>query len=291
MKKKAMMIVAIVLLMMIILLAGSCKKAVFEGGNITFSYNKAKWDLSYGKSGGDVVFCLESDSDYILLTPIEDDGSIFERFHEDFLENMVAFEEYNIEAESKVDLREERGHLYYCDRFVKSGKGENWITFGKALGDIFVVGSAKIEGSENETALQIKTDEVLEILSSIAYSSKQKVRWITRRNDLIDFYERILMAKGNEKIWEESDRTRDSVPDGETAKRIAKEYDDRCGWTAEWGENYEYDISVVYLEQGYMWLVIYREHEMMLDGGSGTVRIRRDNGRITNDTRRVFIKN
>lgn len=99
----------------------------------------------------------------------------------------------------------------------------------------------------------------------------------------IDYW--VWSAKQNEEKWEEPDRTRDSVPDEETAKRIAEEYDEESGWHERKDQDLDYEVTAVYLEQSYIWVLIYQSKTPVLDGG-GIVRIRRDSGEITDDTRR-----
>lgn len=296
MKKKIWIVSGAVLLILIILLAGWVKTPTFEGGNIALQYNKGRWHLTYRREACS-VFCLESkkDSDFIWIVPIEDDGSIFERFHEDFLVEMFYPFGFMLEEESKKDLREEQGFLYYNDDFVdRRGERESYITFGKKLENIYVIGLVYIDRSEDETEeerLLERRNEALEILSSITYSDWKRV-WLIQDKSyhwMIDDW--VWTAKQNEGKWEEPDRTRDSVPDEETAKRIAEEHDKECGWS-DWRDKDDYEVSAVYLEQSYIWILHYKhkapEGHMVLDGGGGTVRIRRDNGEVTDDTRRVF---
>lgn len=295
MKKKIKMILGAVLLILIILLAWWYKRPTYEGGNIALQYNRGKWHLSYRKEMNS-VFCLESkkDSDYILIVPIEDDGSIFERFHEDFLVELIYPFGCTVEKEIKVDMRQEQGCLYYTD-YVHHRRGEKayYITFGKKLEDIYVIGQAYIYGSEDDTEedLQARQEETLKILSSITYSERKNV-WMLQDKEhwFIDYW--VSSAKQNEEKWEEPDWTRDSVPDEETAKRIVEKYDQKSGWNERRCQDLDYEVNAIYLEQSYVWVLVYSpkapEGHVVLDGGGGTVRIRRDNGEITGDTRGGF---
>ena len=295
MKKKIFIVLWVTVLLLIILLAGWGKKTTYRGGNIALQYDRRKWYLTYREQEyPEFVLATKDNSNGIVIIPIEDDGSIFERFHEEFLVSEVAWSsEFTVE-ESKVDMRDEQGYIYYTDSIPNiRGEWETYITFGKKLENIYVIGLADIsraeDGTEDESLLAMQ-NEMLEILTSITYSKQKKV-WLIpdkRYEDDIGYW--AWRAKQNEGKWEEPDRTRDSVPDEETAKRIAENYDKECGWTERSSnKDLEYEVIAVYLEQKYIWVLTYRpkapEGYFVLDGGGGTVRIRRDTGEITDDTR------
>lgn len=293
MKKKILIALGVVLLLLIILLVGWGKKTTYRGGNIALQYDRRKWRLTYREEVCPrFVLATKNNTNPILIIPIEDDGSIFERFHEDFLAGEAWFSEFVLE-ESKVDMRDEQGYLYYIDSFPNvRGEWETYITFGKKLENIYVIGLAQISRSEDETeeeSLLAMQNEMLEILSSITYSEQKKVWLIPDKRHSDDIGYRVWRAKQNEGKWEEPDRTRDSVPDEETAKQIAEDYDKECGWTERSSKDLEYEVVAVYLEQNYIWLLTYRpkmpEGHFILDGEGGTVRIRRDTGEITDDAR------
>ncbi|MDE7285265.1 MAG: hypothetical protein K2N55_00255 [Lachnospiraceae bacterium] len=296
MKKKILLVLGVAGLILMILLAWWNKRPTYEGGNIALQYNRGKWHLTYRKEAS-LVFCLESrkNSDYILIVPIEDDGSIFERFHEDFLVELTYPYGFVVEKESKIDVREEQGYLYYNDSVHdRRGDKADYITFGKKLEDIYVIGQAYINISEEDAEKNVQTrqNEALEILSSITYS-EQKNMWMLQDKEyewFIDYW--VWSAKQNEGKWEEPDKTKDSVPDEETAKRIAEEYDKESGWYERKNQDLDYEVNVIYLEQSYIWVLIYSpkapEGHAVIDGGGGTVRIRRDSGEVTDDTRGRF---
>lgn len=292
MKKKMKIVLGAVLLISLMLLAWWYKRPTYEGGNIALQYNRGKWHLTYRKEMNS-VFCLESkkNQDCILIVPIEDDGSIFERFHEDFLVELIFPYGCTVEKEMKVDRREQQGYLYYNDYVHdRRGEKENYITFGKKLENIYVIGQVYINRSESDTEedLHARQKEALEILSSITYS-RQKCVWMfqdKRHEWSIDDW--VWSAKHNERKWKEPDRTRDSVPDEESAKRIAEEYDKENGWYERKDQDLDYEVHAVYLEQSYIWVLIYSPKEPVFDGGGGVIRIRRDNGEITDDTRGIF---
>ena len=82
---------------------------------------------------------------------------------------------------------------------------------------------------------------------------------------------------------DEIDRTKDIVPNEETARKIAEsiiEADKQ--WI--WEENIIYEIDITFNELNYEWFVDYHpeieEGAYWLDGGKN-VRIRRDNGLVT----------
>ena len=290
MKKKIFIVLGVIVLLLIILLVGWGKKTTYRGGNIELQYDRRKWHLTYRKEECS-VFILEAkkNSDLIWIIPIEDDGSIFEKFHEDFLVEMILPFGFTVEEESKVDMRDEQGYLY-CNDYVIDGRGErvNYITFGKKLENTYVIGLASISRSEDEAeeeSLLARQNEVLEILSSITYSDWKRVWLIQDKSSHWFVDDWVWEAKQNEGKWEEPDRTRDSVPDEETAKRIAEDYDKECGWTERRCQDIDYEVNVVYLEQSYIWVLIYDTKEPVFDGEGGTVRIRRDTGEITDDAR------
>lgn len=291
MKKKIKIVLGAALLVSIILLAWWYKRPTYEGGNIALQYDRGKWHLTYRKEMS-LVFCLESKKnlDGILIVPVEDDGSIFEKFHEDFLVRLTYFE-YTVDKEVKVDMREQGGYLYYNDYVHdRRGEKENYITFGKKLEDIYVIGQVYIERSEDDTEedLRSRQSEALEILSSITYSEQKNMRMFQNKKYEWDIDYWVWSAKLNEGKWEEPDRTRDSVPDEETAKRIAEEYDEESGWHERKCQDLDYEVNAVYLEQNYIWVLTYKPKTPVLDGGGGTIRIRRDNGEITDDARGIF---
>ena len=235
------------------------------------------------------MLATKDDSNGIVIIPIEDDGSIFERFHEEFLVSEVyGLSEFTVE-ESKVDMRDEQGYIYCIDSILNiRGEWETYITFGKKLENIYVIGFADISRSEDgteEESLLAMQNEMLEILTSITYSKQKKVWMIPDKRYSDDLGYWVWSAKQNEEKWGEPDRARDSVPDEETAKQIAEEYDKECGWTERRCQDLDYEVNAVYLEQNYIWVLVYKPKELVLDGGGGTVRIRRDTGEITDDTR------
>ncbi|MDE7446955.1 MAG: hypothetical protein K2N15_14805 [Lachnospiraceae bacterium] len=294
MKKKIFIVLGVIALLLIILLVGWGKKTTYRGGNIALQFDRRKWYLTYREEEyPEFVLAKRDNSNAIAIIPIEDDGSIFERFHEEFLvRELYGVSEFTLD-ESKVDMRDEQGYIYYIDSFPNvRGEWETFITFGKKLENIYVIGWAQVSRSGDETdeeSLLAMQNEMLEILSSITYSKQKKVWLIPDKRYSDDLGYWVWKAKQDEGKWEEPDRTRDSVPDEETAKRIAEDYDKECGWTERSGKDCEYEVVAVYLEQNYIWVLTYRhkapEGYFVLDGGGGTVRIRRDTGEITDDTR------
>lgn len=79
------------------------------------------------------------------------------------------------------------------------------------------------------------------------------------------------------------DRTKDVVPDEETALRIAEAIVDSHEYW-EWEEDVDYEVEILFNEMNYEWSVQWQppipEGAIMLDGGK-TVFIRRDTGAIS----------
>lgn len=296
MKKKIWLALGAVLLVFITLLIMWNKKTTYRGGNIALQYDRRKWYLTYRKEEyPEFVLATKDNRDGIAIVPIEDDGSVFEKFHEEFLIREVWYPGFILE-ESKTDMRDEQGCIYYVDSFLAiSGEWETYITFGKKVENIYVLGWVQLVGSEDdagEEGLAERQNEILEILSSITYSGQKRIWMFPEQRYSDDTTYWIWRAKQNEGKWEEPDRTRDSVPDEETAKRIAENYDKECGWTEKRDHDLDYEITAVYLEPNYTWVLIYRpkmpEGQFVLDGGGGNISIRRDTGEIMIDTRTYF---
>ena len=109
-----------------------------------------------------------------------------------------------------------------------------------------------------EESLLAMQNEMLEMLSSITYSKQKKVWMIPDKRHSDDIVYWVWWAKQNEGKWEEPDRARDSVPDEETAKQIAEDYDKECGWTERKCQDLDYEVNAVYLEQNYIWVLVYK---------------------------------
>lgn len=83
--------------------------------------------------------------------------------------------------------------------------------------------------------------------------------------------------------WSDVDRTKDIVPDEETAIRIAEANFkmEKSGWGYHYHDEIVYQIEVTYDEPSYEWIVTYQEvtleGELVLDG-SRIFGVRRDNG-------------
>ena len=252
-------------------------------------YDRRNWKLGYQTEEPYPVFCLEGDTDYIVIVPVENEERLLERLHEDLVIDLYrSSREFRIEAEEKTDRWEEEGYWFYCDDCSNSSEKERWITFEKQLENISVVGAARIDGSKDDQEgelLQEKTDELIKILSSVSYSKEDKVRGISKRNDLLDVHKMILYAERIGWIGEstdEIDKTKDSVPNEAAAKQIAEAFIDEQ--QSGWKENDYYETDAFFIEPIYKWIVCYSmrtpEGHMMLDGSYKTVRIRRDNGEV-----------
>lgn len=112
------------------------------------------------------------------------------------------------------------------------------------------------------------------LFRDFAFFNILTVGYIVRNKLLLEIYEQAY--------WYDIDKTRDIVPNEETARRIAEaviDADELWSWNAD--EDYEMEIS--FDEQNYLWKVTYHpkipEGYILLDGEKA-VWIRRDTGWI-----------
>lgn len=159
----------------------SCgKKPTYEGGNIAFSYDTDKWELSYTDTEPDVTFSLQSDDSSIIIMTIEGDAAVVDYFHDDMIDLLQT--DYEVTEKGKTDQWDSQSWCYYED-FINADEQETMITYAKEVDGKILVGFSGIILSESEEKNAALVDEVLSIFNSIEYSDKTELGDIVQDED------------------------------------------------------------------------------------------------------------
>lgn len=174
-KRKTMAL--LVLIWMLAVLAGCGKsvernKPVYEGGNIALYYDTEQWELCYHDAEPYPVFDLQTDGADIIFMTVENDGDVVDAFYKDC---MTLYSEDEIVKERKKDKMEHKGYACYESQISTKDGSYDMILYGKKQDDKVLIGWAEIPFTKkNEENKELK-DEVLQILSAMAYSEKKEV--------------------------------------------------------------------------------------------------------------------
>lgn len=157
-----------------VLLAGcgqSEPEPTYEGVHLALVYDAEKWTASYQEAEPYPVFDLALDEDEIIIMIVENDGSVFDNLHGDFLD--MCRTEGTVTEKGKTDEWSQNSWMYYEDLIEMEQFGtETLITYAKGQDNILLVGIAEVMVSESGEENTERIAEVLEIFASMRYSEQ-----------------------------------------------------------------------------------------------------------------------
>lgn len=227
-KQRSFFLTSCILVFFLSMTLMSCgKKPTYEGGNIAFSYDEDRWELSYADTEPDLTFNLQSDENSIIIMMIEGDDTVVDAFHEEMVKLLQT--DYEVTEKGKTDQWDSQSWCYYED-IVNADEAETMITYAKELDGKILVGFSEISLSGSEEKNEADVNEVLDIFNSVECSDKAEAGDIVQAEDnsfaeylyndlnvILDF--EVAADDGSTDTKEkQNENTNDTISDEESSK-------------------------------------------------------------------------
>lgn len=171
---------------------GSNSNTRYEGGNISVSYDKDKWELTCCSAEEYPVFALTAGESDIWFAAVKNDGGLADGYHDALVDmyEMVC----DVEEVESDDRWEEKSVLCYIDRLTDEEEDGYSVTYAKAQDEGWLIlATAAYPVDESGGTNEEEKDEILQILDSLSQSDKTEIGEL-EENDDIQFFAQIIMS-------------------------------------------------------------------------------------------------